>query len=243
MREKRMINFLTGLLFTLVFCLNSGAFGYLSSEQTCLPSEVVFIDPSVLNAEKIVSQLPRGAEVVRLSPGMDGVAQISAHLAKKRGLSAIHIISHGASGYMMLCGKRIGLDALKSHGKTLSALKDSLVLNGDIMLYACHLAEGLAGEKWVETLAHITGAHVAASTNLTGKGSDWRLEYACGAVTSEPLNIQKYPHHLATRVVTNNSDSGDGSLRAQIDAAIDGDVITFANDYTITTDTQLLISV
>ena len=80
MRAKKIIISLAGLLFVGVFCLNSGAFGSVPSGQTRSVSEVVFIDPSVQDSATIVAQLPRGAEVVRLSPGMDGIAQISAHL-------------------------------------------------------------------------------------------------------------------------------------------------------------------
>ena len=120
MNKKRMFNLVAGLLFTGIFCLNGGAFGYVSSNGTCPVSEVVFIDPSVQKAEEIVSQLPRGVEVVRLSPGKDGVGQISAHLAKKRDLSAIHIISHGNAGHFVLNGKRIDTDFLRDHGHRIS---------------------------------------------------------------------------------------------------------------------------
>ena len=101
MSRKRIINF-TVLLFIGVFCLNSGASGSLTygdaglfslREARCaqVSSEVVFIDPSVPEMEKIVVQLPQGAEVMRLSPEADGVAQITAHLKGKGNLSAIHI--------------------------------------------------------------------------------------------------------------------------------------------------------
>ena len=109
MLAKKMINFTAGLLFVGILCLNGGAFGALPSDDVNfasekdagydqIPSEVVFIDPSVQEMEEIVAQLPQGAEVVRLSPGMDGVAQISAHLSEKRDLSAVRIISHGSAG-------------------------------------------------------------------------------------------------------------------------------------------------
>ena len=41
------------------------------------------------------------------------------------------------------------------------------------------------------------------------------------------------PLHAATLTVTNNVDSGAGSLRAQITAASSGDTIDFDADYTI----------
>jgi hypothetical protein len=163
MRGKRMINFMAWLLFVGVFCLNSGALGYAQ-----MPSEVVFIDPSVQDAETIVAQLPQGAEVVRLSPGMDGVAQISAHLAKKRGLSAIRIISHGNAGYFVLNGKRIDGDFLRDHGDRIAPWGRALTNNGDILLYACNLASTDEGRTLVQQISCLTDADVAASTDVTG---------------------------------------------------------------------------
>jgi len=179
MRGKRMINFMVGLLFAGIFCLNSGAFGALSDDRaglssekeagyTRMPSEVVFIDPSVRDAEIIVSQLPQGAEVVRLSPEMDGIAQISAHLAEKMNLSAIRTISHGNAGHFVLNGKRIDRDFLRDHGERIGAWGQALATNGDILLYACNLAATDEGKAFVKHLADLTGADVAASTGVTG---------------------------------------------------------------------------
>jgi len=146
---------MVGLLFALIFCLNSGAFGYVPSGDACPASEVVFIDPSVRDAEIIVAQLPQGAEVVRLSPGMDAVGQISAHLAKKRGLSAIRIISHGNAGYFVLNGKRIDESTLRDRVHEIRSWKGALADHCDILLYACNLGDGAGGRRFVETLGGV----------------------------------------------------------------------------------------
>jgi len=199
-----MMNFAAGLLFVGIFCLNSGAFGYLPSGDACpasgkgpgqarLPSEVVFIDPSVPEVEKIVAQLPQGAEVVRLSPGTDAVAQISAHLTKKRDLSAIRIISHGNPGHFVLNGKRIDRDFLRNHGDRISAWSQALSENGDILLYACNLAATDEGKVFVEKFADLTGADIAASTDVTGGeayNGNWDLEYSIGQVDTAALIIE-----------------------------------------------------
>ncbi len=50
------------------------------------------------------------------------------------------------------------------------------------------------------------------------------------------------PASAATTIVTNNADSGPGSLRNAIANAANGDIITFDNDYTITLASQLEIN-
>ena len=192
MHKKGMFNLVAGLLFTGIFCLNGGAFGYVPSNGICRVSEVVFIDPSVQKVEEIVSQLPKGAEVVRLSPGVDGVGQISDHLAKKRDLSAIHIISHGNAGHFVLSGKRIDADFLRDHGHRISGWGRSLTENGDILLYACNLAATDEGKAFVERFLNLTGADVAASNDITGGqalNGDWDLEYSRGRITTTALAL------------------------------------------------------
>lgn len=140
MHKRTMINFMAGLLLALILSLNSWALGSLPSGDECLSSEkgvvharlsseVVFIDPSVLDAETIVAQLSENEQVVRLLPGMDGVAQISAHLAAKKDLSTIRIISHGNTGHFVLNGKRIDEDFLRDHGDRIRAI--SAVMSQD----------------------------------------------------------------------------------------------------------------
>ena len=196
MPVKRMINFMTGLLFAGIFCLNSGAFGYLSSGEAYPASEVVFIDPSVPEIGKIVAQLPQGAEVVRLSPRMDGVRQISTHLAKKNNLSAIHIISHGNGGHFVLNGKRIDSDFLRNYGNVITSWGRALAENGDILLYACNLAATDEGKAFVGKFAEFTDANVAASIDVTGENGDWLLEYSTGMIKPNALSIVGYSSEL-----------------------------------------------
>ena len=179
MRVKRKSYFVAGLMFALIFCLNSGAFGYVPPGEACLPSEVVFIDPSVQDSATIVAQLPQGALVVRLSPGTDGVAQISAHLAKKRDLSAIRIISHGNAGYFVLNGKRIDGDFLRDHGDRISPWGRALAENGTIDFLTSDLAASDSGNDLIQAVENLTANEVNASDDTTGSADhdgDWILE-------------------------------------------------------------------
>ena len=215
-----MFNLVAGLLFTGIFCLNGGAFGYVPSNGTCRVSEVVFIDPSVQKAEEIVSQLPKGSEVVRLSPGVDGVGQISAHLAKKRDLSAIHIISHGNAGHFVLNGKRIDGDFLRDHGRGISGWGRSLTENGDILLYACHLADSFEGKLFVKNFAHLTNADIAASTDITGGKAfrgNWDLEYSIGQIDRTAITVGP---NIGIKLQTWNVNSGYWNVASNWDPAV-----------------------
>ena len=245
MRAKKIIISMAGLLFVGVFCLSSGAFGSVPSGQTRSVSEVVFIDPSVQEAETIVAQLPRGAEVVRLSPGTDAVALISAHLAKKRDLSAIRIISHGNDGYIVLNGNIIDSEYLAENSGQISSWSNSLSENADIMLYGCNVAESGEGREFVDNFADLTGADIAAATFATGGvEANWQLDYHTGAIETVSLTVDGYDYHLDDQVVTINSDSGGNSLRLAIADVHAGGEITFniSGSDTVTIAAELSIT-
>jgi len=248
MSGKGMVNFMAGLLFVGIFCSSSGAFGSLphddaglSSEKAAghvqVSSEVIFIDPSVKKAEIIVSQLPEWVEVVRLSPIMDGVAQISAYLTGKVNLSAIHIISHGNRGYFVLNGKRIDGDFLWNHGDLISAWGQALIENGDILLYACNLAATDEGKTFVKRFVDLTGADVAASTDVTGGetfNGNWNFEYSIGRITATALTID--PDVSVELNSTTWNGNGENSLWININNWSNG--IPVAGDSVIIDDTS-----
>ncbi|MDY6950071.1 MAG: DUF4347 domain-containing protein [Thermodesulfobacteriota bacterium] len=205
-----------GLFFFGSFSLISAAHG-LADEPSAPGSragcaragtEIVFIDASVLDAEEIIDDLGENAEVVRLSRGRNGVEQISEYLQGEENISAIRIISHGNEGHFVLSGQMIDSQYLKANPERIASWKNALSESGDIMLYGCNIATTDEGKVFVKNLAELTDAHVGASSDLTGQGGDWDLEYACGPIGSSSLNIQGYQHHLATYTVTSTTDTG-----------------------------------
>ena len=66
------------------------------------PHEVVFVDASVPDYQKLVDDIKANAgqqrqvDVVLIAQGSDGIAQITESLAGQHDVSAVHIISHGA---------------------------------------------------------------------------------------------------------------------------------------------------
>ncbi len=197
-----------------------------------LSREIVFIDTGIEDFEQLLADaLSRSdskcdLEIVLLSSDRDGVEHISQVLSKRSGLDAIHIVSHGSAGRVHLGNVELDSQTLPGYAGQVASWSHALNSNADVLFYGCELASGSAGQEFVEQLASLTGADVAASEDLTGQealGGDWDLEFATGAVNSEfaiSMDSQaNWQGILATYTVTNTNDGGAGSLRqALLDA-------------------------
>ena len=123
-----------------------------------------------------------GLKVVILDPEQDGLLQLSAVLSTHPRLNAIHIIAHGEAGGLRLGNGWVRQDTLNAQVAALSQWF-SLSHSGPrpkLLLYGCNVAKGKAGAAFVQRLAALTQADVAASDDWTGgyaKGGDWVLEY------------------------------------------------------------------
>ncbi|MCC3444734.1 MAG: DUF4347 domain-containing protein, partial [Microcoleus sp. PH2017_03_ELD_O_A] len=206
-----------------------------SSLEKLHPRSLVFIDSGVEDYESIAAGVLPGQQVVILDSTKNGIQQITSEIenyASTNGaIDSVHIISHGSSGSLQLGNTALGSDNIDQYKSQLEKWQTSLAPEADIMLYGCDVAAG-TGANFVDKLSQLTGADVAASTNITGKDGDWNLEFSKGQIESDlALNsdvMANYQGDLATIVVTSNSDSGAGSLRAAIASAVAGDTITFA---------------
>jgi len=151
--------------------------------------EVVFVDAATPDADRLVADIQaqpgRAIDVVRIGPDEDGLARISAELAARQDVSAVHIISHGSDGAVYLGRSVLDQQSVEARTGELAAWSDSLTANADVLIYGCDVAETQAGRSLLGQLADLTGADVAASTNLTGSralGGDWNLEYSTGTI-------------------------------------------------------------
>ncbi len=130
-----------------------------------------------------------GRLVVVLNPYKDGVDQITQVLSKYQGASSVYVLSHGSEGLITLGTTVLDDPTLQSRLAQISKWQSSLAPGADILLYACDVAAGQSGAKFVNDLAAATGTVVAASTKDMGNGPDanWTLNYSTGAVTAAPL--------------------------------------------------------
>ncbi len=157
--------------------------------------ELVVIDGSVENYGVLVKIFEKDRPVYILDRNRDGLQQLTEVLNQYQHLQALHIISHGAPGELLL-GKTRFLPADTPHaGNMLKAVRNSLSGDGDILIYGCNFGAGIIGKKGVQALAELTGADVAASTNITGNNrfnGDWKLELQVGKIESSPMQADSW---------------------------------------------------
>ncbi|AKL96539.1 hypothetical protein CACET_c30950 [Clostridium aceticum] len=173
--------------------VDAGDTGQTSIQTTLMVEEVVFIDGGI-EGFRVLEEGAQGDGrlVVVLDPHQDGLLQIAAHLEGMKDLNALHILSHGS-----MAEKRIGTTVLtaatlEEHAETLTRIGASLTAKGDILLYGCYVAQGEAGRAFIEDIARITQADVAASSDATGAatlGGNWVLEEATGEIGVSSLDL------------------------------------------------------
>src|SRR5690606_26274364 len=147
--------------------------------------EIVFIDQGVEDSSYLVAAASAGIMVHVIDSGQDGVRQISAMLTQQSGIGAVHIVSHGSVGCLALGNSMPTLETLERYRGDLFAWQQALNDRAEILLYGCNVGQGTLGEYFVRQLADMTGANIAASSNLTGNselGGDWMLGTQSGSI-------------------------------------------------------------
>ncbi|WP_264158916.1 VCBS domain-containing protein [Metapseudomonas lalkuanensis] len=154
-------------------------------QQQSASRHLLVLDSRIEGREQLTAQLPGDVDVLVVEANQDGLAAISAALAKLGQVDSIQILSHGASGEFTLGKTTLTADNIDQFAQPLSQWSQSLSEGADIQLYGCKVGEGSAGRTLVNELARWTGADVAASSDDTGStraGGDWDLEVTSGDI-------------------------------------------------------------
>ena len=202
-------------------------------------TEIAFIDAGLPDADALAADLlgqqaaGRRIEVVTIDAGADGLALISQTLAGRSDIGAVHVLSHGSDGHLQLGRTALDAHTLMQRAGEIAGWSQALTPDADLLLYGCDVAQGAAGRQLVQDLAALSGADVAASTDLTGaaaRGGDWALEYQSGgidaALAPSAWAQAQWQGVLATYTVTRNDDfagahTTPGTLRWAISQAND----------------------
>jgi VCBS repeat-containing protein len=151
-----------------------------------LGGSVVFVGNDV-DQRDAVAAIFADAEVITLDASRSGIDQVSEILAARSGLSSVQFFTHAQDGALRLGTSTLDSAALKALSRQIAAWGKSLSDTGDLVLWGCDVAATGTGASFVNDLARLTGADVAASTDRTGPASrhaDWLLEYRVGKVES-----------------------------------------------------------
>jgi hypothetical protein len=201
---------------------NTALFDALSTlDVSAARQEVVFLSPSVQDYQQLLDGISPNVEIHILDPARDGVQQMAEILAGRHNIDAIHLIGDGTDAEMHLGSSFLTQESISTqYAGLFQQIGQSLSANSDLMIYGCDFGHGDAGQLAIQTLANLTGADVAASTDRTGSVAEygnWQLEASTGlietAVVISASAQASWDHALATFTVTNVNDSGAGSLR------------------------------
>jgi uncharacterized repeat protein (TIGR02059 family) len=177
----------------------------LPPQGTPSSPQVVFVFDNLPDWQLLAAAAPQGAEVVVLDGMQDGLEQIATHLQGRSGIGAVHILSHGSAGNVQLGSTALDASGLQARPELLARIGGALAADGDLLLYGCDVASGATGRQFIEQLAALTQADVAASVDATGaaaQGGNWQLEAHAGTVESANAlaaqeALQDYAHLLA----------------------------------------------
>ncbi|MCW9025537.1 MAG: DUF4347 domain-containing protein [Gammaproteobacteria bacterium] len=139
-------------------------------------------------------------QIFVLDSTRDGLEQITEVLAQFEDISAVHVLSHGAAGYLRLGNSTINQSNLNNYQNQLRQWGNSLTESADVLLYGCDVANGQSGVDFVTRISAMTGADVAASTDASGGANgDWVLEHTNGDIEANALftSANDYQHVLA----------------------------------------------
>ncbi|MGE3822088.1 MAG: DUF4347 domain-containing protein, partial [Isosphaeraceae bacterium] len=186
------------------------------------PRELVVLDPSVPAPEALLADLRArtNVQVLVLRADRDGLNQITEALLGRTDLAALHVISHGVAGAVFLGDGVVDARTLSERAAEVASWAASLSEDADLLIYGCDVADGARGRAWVDELARLTGADVAASTDRTGQGAlggNWVLEHQVGTINASiAVGLaprQTWGHVLAVAIdATSTGTSSGGSF-------------------------------
>ncbi|MDB5575345.1 MAG: outer rane adhesin-like protein, partial [Bradyrhizobium sp.] len=148
-------------------------------------SQLVFIDRGVEDHHTLLAGLAAGARALVLDPSREALVQIVEVLEACGPVEAVHIVAHGSPGELHFISGTLSHKNLPEHASALARIGCALQAGGDILLYGCDVARGEAGRSFIEKLAEITGADVAAASHPVGaRGGSFDLDLRIGTIAT-----------------------------------------------------------
>ena len=184
--------------------------------------QIAFVFDDVADYQSIVASIGDTASVYVLDAKQNGLEQIAAQLGQEAAVSAVHIFSHGSAGQIRLGSLTLDAQNIQEYGTSLQRIGESLAGNRDLLFYGCQVGAGDEAPALLSQLATLTGADVAASSDLTGSaalGGNWVLERSEGAIQTPSIHADSYAGVLGYATPTASySVEALGTTRWVVDA-------------------------
>lgn len=145
---------------------------------------LVVIDSGITDYTALATAVIPEAVAVVLDGDCDGVVQVTELLQRFPTVTSLHIVAHGAPGYVHLGNSELSLETINRYANQLQSWSVS-----SLLLYSCNVAAGDAGSEFLAKLHRFTGASIAASSTLVGsaaQGGNWELETRIGEGCDAP---------------------------------------------------------
>ena len=177
------------------------------------------VDKAVHDYEVLIQSLDlQASDELVLIDSDSGLNEISSAVLRHSELSELHIFTHSEGSGLRLGADVLDFNSAGENADLLGQWASALTVDADVMLYGCNLAATVEGIAFVDLLSQLTGADVAASTNLTGAdeyNADWVLEYRSGEIETDieqtTRSLSDWNGVLANIVVTTEMDVLDGN--------------------------------
>ena len=167
-----------------------------------MSKSALFIDTSLNDYQTLAdAAVAAGTEVYLIEADQSGLVEMATWAETHSGYDNIGIMGHGAEGMQKLGNTLLTSTNLDTYASQLTQIGQSLTSQGDLLLYGCNVGAGETGQGFIESIARITQADVAASDNLTGaaaKGGDWVLEEMIGNIETSAITADYFPNTLTT---------------------------------------------
>ncbi|MFK8112025.1 MAG: DUF4347 domain-containing protein [Rubripirellula sp.] len=160
------------------------------STSTSTATEIAFVDSNLAGMNELIGVIDRGAEIVLIDPSADPIDQITDMLRGRTNIRALHIVSHGQPGELLIGDQVVNSEHLQENANKLRSWRSALNVEADILLYGCDAAAGESGQRFLKEWSRLSGADVAGSTDRTGsiaQGGDWILESVTGVIATDLL--------------------------------------------------------
>lgn len=189
-------------------------------------THVVFIDETLPHLE-VLAQASSFAKIIFLHHEAPILSQMAQALSAMHKVAYIHVLTHGASGEIVLGHNGVSLETLPLYGQELLSISNAMNKEGEFYMYGCEIAAGKRGVAFVKMLGDITGLKVASATHKVGHeilGGNWELDVMPSMMVNA-LHVREWRGILASPVLDNTKSPSLGTIVKNLAAPTNGSIV------------------